>query len=218
MTLHHKTDLALAELCPPEATYFFSAKLPIKASLTQAEQSCTTGMVAKRRAEFTHGRFCARSAMTLLGVDSGSIGKGPNREPIWPSGIVGSISHTGAAAAAIVSRSSRHASIGLDMEIAEPLQADLIPMILRPEENLASDGTRAKLIFSIKESIYKCLYPLTQAYIDFLDMEVYVNEDTQSFTAHSHTVNCPAELAHNLTGRYSIGHHLVMSSAWIATA
>ena len=49
--------------------------------------------VDKRRAEFTRGRACAREALSELGVPPQPIPVGTHRQPVWPLGVVGSITH-----------------------------------------------------------------------------------------------------------------------------
>jgi 4'-phosphopantetheinyl transferase EntD len=209
-------ETPLAGLYPAAVRTFFSARLPANAKLLAEEMRVTTGMVEKRLAEFTHGRYCARSAMKLLGSRSVPIGKGPDREPVWPGGIIGSISHTEGSAAAAVANSTEMVAVGLDMEGCAPLQADLIPMICLPEENPGQDGAHAKLLFSIKESIYKCLFPLVGEYIDFLEIEVILNAQTQIFSAQPRAARLDTNLIARLQGRYKVHSQLIISAAWIA--
>jgi 4'-phosphopantetheinyl transferase EntD len=172
-------------------------------------------MVEKRRSEFTHGRYCARVAMANLGITPAAVPKGVDRAPVWPTGLIGSITHSGAAAAAAVAYSANFRSIGLDIETSEPLTPEITALICRPAENPQNDGTRAKILFSIKESIYKCLYPMTRTYIDFLEMEVFYDADTQKFSAHSNISAFPNELTACLEGCCATESGFVLSTAWI---
>lgn len=205
----------IEKLFPPGVGSFYSEDLPASAALFPEEAAATSGMVDKRLNEFLHGRYCARAAMSILGIAPAAIPKGADRAPLWPEGLAGSISHTGTAAAAAVTRVDSFRSIGLDMETSAPLTSDVIDMICRPTENPDKDGTRGKLLFSIKESIYKCLYPLTHTYIDFLEMEVQCQMDTQQFIAVSHCASCPSELTKQLEGRFVIESGYVISAAWL---
>ena len=102
------TDMStlLASLFPPEVAVYFSPALPANAILLAAESDCIGDMVEKRRLEFTHGRYCAHQAMQLLGMSVVAIPKGTDRAPVWPDGIIGSISHSGDTAAAVITQSS----------------------------------------------------------------------------------------------------------------
>src|ERR1700679_1440183 len=50
--------------------------------------------VRSRQAEFFFGRLAARSVLAALNAPPGEVSVGASREPVWPPGIVGSISHT----------------------------------------------------------------------------------------------------------------------------
>jgi len=206
----------LALLYPDTAKVFFSSQCPAFAELLPAELGITTSMVEKRRAEFTHGRHCARSAMQMLGLEAVPILKGPDREPVWPQGIVGSITHTEGAAAAVVARANDLVAIGLDMEVSDPLSSDLISMICLPDENPNHDGTRGKLLFSIKEAIYKCLFPLINEYVDFLEMEVRLDEAAMTFSATPRAARLDKNLIGRIRGRYTSHSSYVISGAWIS--
>jgi 4'-phosphopantetheinyl transferase EntD len=205
----------LDDLYPDPAKTYFSAKRPEIAELLPEEIEFTAGMVEKRRAEFSHGRHCARTAMQRLGIAATAIAKGPDREPVWPAGVIGSISHTHAAAAAVVARSSDMVAVGLDMEGASPLKPDLASMICLPEENPDGDGRRAKLLFSTKEAVYKCLFPLLKEYVDFLEMEIILDEQTLTFSAKPHATRLDPNLIARIRGHYRYHSELVISAAWI---
>lgn len=107
--------------------------------------------------------------MARLGVAPAAIGRGPAGEPLWPAGTTGSITHKGDIAAAAVARTSEVLGVGIDAEmIVEANRAARIaPRILLPREaavggDALAEALRLSIIFSIKESIYKCLYPLVQ--------------------------------------------------------
>lgn len=126
--------------------------------------------VPKRRAEFAAGRRAVRAAMADIGLPPADIAQGADRAPIWPAGLSGSIAHCDRACIAAVS--AAHPSIGIDIEPATPLDADLIPVICTPAEQAwlarqADAGLAAKMIFSAKEAVYKAQYPLTGQVIGF---------------------------------------------------
>ena len=81
--------------------------------LHRAEAAQVAAAAPERRAQFTRGRLCARSALSQLGVDDFALLAGESREPIWPAGIVGSLSHCDSYSVASVARASRIAAVGL---------------------------------------------------------------------------------------------------------
>jgi len=72
--------------------------------------------VETRRIEFARGRSCVRRAMAALGLQSAPI-LSRDRAPIWPTGVVGSISHCRNYCCAVVGRADGWAAVGLDAEL-----------------------------------------------------------------------------------------------------
>jgi enterobactin synthetase component D len=143
------------------------------------------GAVPKRRAEFVAGRRAARLALAALApaLASARVGIGPRREPLWPEGVRGAITHASGLAAAAVAWSGRVRGVGLDIEA--PLAADaaaaVAEKVLTPGERarLFPDGwsapearRRLTVAFSAKESLFKSLHAEVGRYFDFLDAEV----------------------------------------------
>src|SRR5947207_7559339 len=75
----------------------------------------------KRRREFAAGRACARLALERLGRSNGPVLRGSNREPVWPDGVVGSITHTAGYCAAAVTEASCVLGLGIDAEANQAL-------------------------------------------------------------------------------------------------
>lgn len=75
--------------------------------------------VRKRQAEFLFGRLAARLALgAALGPvqAQAEIAIGTAREPCWPAGSLGSISHGDGCAAAVALAAGQHQGIGIDLE------------------------------------------------------------------------------------------------------
>ena len=144
----------------------------------------------KRKREFTMGRLCARRALAGLGIEDHPLLVGPDRMPLWPDGIIGSLSHCGDFCAVAVARREEIIGLGLDVEKAGPLDEKTTARICGGEER-ARAGSLArrtpenwsKLIFSAKESVYKCYYPLTGNKLWFQDVEITADPDRGTFVA-----------------------------------
>lgn len=152
------------------------------------EEAMLAGAVEKRRREFVTARRCAREALARLGHPPAPIAAGPRREPIWPPGVSGSITHCTGYRAAVVAPKDRLASIGIDAEPHEPLPVDVWTTVGRPgevpPEAVAGDGIHwERLIFCAKESIYKAWYPLTKRWLGFEDVELRIHPAARTFTA-----------------------------------
>lgn len=137
--------------------------------------------VAKRQAEYLAGRLCAREALRRVTGQPGVPAVGEDRAPQWPLGVVGSITHGDNWAAALVAQREQWRALGLDVERllpaerAQRLQGEILtPTELQRLQNL-DDETRAariSLTFSLKESLFKALYPLTLTRFYFHDAEL----------------------------------------------
>lgn len=131
--------------------------------------------VRKRRAEYFFGRLCARAALAPLGLERAQVGTGAMREPIWPAGVVGSITHTGTRAAAVALRSASYAGVGIDIENVADAQAlrAMHGNVVSPDEvaylrNCPQDiAILMTLVFSAKESFFKAVSSHVNRYFDF---------------------------------------------------
>lgn len=134
--------------------------------------------VAKRQAEYLAGRLCARAALQRLDGRSYVPGTDDDRAPIWPAGISGSITHGKGWAAAVVAHSRDCAGLGIDQEnlLSDERAERLIKEILTPAERQRLDaqqiGLTTTLTFSLKESLFKALYPLVRKRFYFEHAEV----------------------------------------------
>jgi enterobactin synthetase component D len=136
--------------------------------------------VWSRQADYVSGRLCAREALELLGAKPGDIPFGEGGSPAWPSGFVGSITHSNQQAFAAVARKSRVLSLGLDVEKIMPpgTAMQLAPFVATSGEyqNLRKISLDMQLlttmIFSAKEAVFKCLYPVLKFRFDFTDVEI----------------------------------------------
>jgi enterobactin synthetase component D len=133
--------------------------------------------VRKRKAEFIAGRYCARQALLQLDATlHASIGIGANREPLWPDACVGSITHAHGYASALVASRSDVRSVGIDSEtwveprIAHELGGQILTTTERYDDfqhMFESSRHHLTLVFSAKESLYKCLFPLVNKFFEF---------------------------------------------------
>jgi 4'-phosphopantetheinyl transferase EntD len=173
----------LAFLFPPDVVTMATDADGDPSSLSAAEAHHMARALPKRVREFAAGRLCARRAMERFDLFDMELLAGPDRAPLWPPGIVGSISHTTGYCAAAVGDRRRFRSIGLDIETADRVTPDLYGQFLTEAERAQlaplppdqADG-RATLIFSAKEAFYKSQYPVTLEWLDFADIEVGISD------------------------------------------
>jgi 4'-phosphopantetheinyl transferase EntD len=181
-----------------------------QAEMFETERKIVAQASPKRQIEFSAGRACARTALQQLGLQPQPILCGTAREPIWPPGIVGSITHCTGYCAAAVTNDPRVLSLGIDAEQNEELPPGVYDLIVLPGEIPPSIGEPApalgRLIFSIKESIFKAWFPITRRWLDFKNVKISLNPELHSFSA-SLQMSAPEDIALRMKtaqGRFAI--------------
>jgi len=165
-------------------------------SLTAPEKKQIGDVCGARYAEFAAGRNQARQLIGALTGTADSVLSGSNREPVWPDTVIGSISHCDEYCAVAVAIRSRIKGLGIDVEPYEDLDEEVAEMVVTDQENaqivkrdaqLASAavmGKKAhKLVFSIKEAVYKCCFPLVRSFIEFHQCQIEFDFDNCSYCA-----------------------------------
>jgi 4'-phosphopantetheinyl transferase EntD len=153
------------------------------------ERQAVARAVDKRRSEFASGRACARAALARLGIAPAAIPSGERGEPLWPRGIVGSITHCEGYRACAVARSEAIVTVGIDAEPHAGLPEGLLEDIARPEEIPQLRRLQAelpdvhwdRLLFSAKESVYKAWFPLARSWLGFEDAAVTFDSRAGTF-------------------------------------
>jgi len=146
----------------------------------------------ERKNEYLCGRVLAQAVLNHhFGLDQ-PITSMYEPLPIWPSHVLGSISHS--QNKLIVALSSNAVYLGIDIEhlVTSEFAQESAHFILTPSEfdlwkNKACEffdfAHYVSLIFSIKESLYKAVYPTAKQYIDFLEASIVdINFENQTLT------------------------------------
>ncbi len=183
-----------------------------------AERDVVRSAVEKRRREFYAGRVAARRALAELDIHDFPLLPDSDRAPIWPERVVGSISHTTEYCVVVVDRAERTRSIGVDVEPNEEIEEKLWASICTevelerireaPEEDR---GRLARLIFSAKESVYKCQYPLTRMFLSFEEVETEIDRSRHTFRA-----TLPAS-AGDAIGQRTVEGHWCVDGGFLVT-
>ena len=191
------------------------------------EEDLVATAAAGRRREFVTARRCAREALARLGHPPVAIRPGPRREPLWPAGLAGSITHCTGFRAAAVAPTAEVASLGIDAEPHAALPSRVLGAVTAPGDQEHLDALAAadpsmhwdRLLFSAKESIYKAWYPLTGRWLGFDDAVLTVDPAGRTFTGTlrvdgSRTDGGPPLTA--LSGRFAVTHGLIVTAVWVA--
>ncbi|MCP3855095.1 MAG: 4'-phosphopantetheinyl transferase superfamily protein [Actinomycetia bacterium] len=187
--------------------------------LWPAERDSLGDVVEGRFRSYVLGRRCARLALGQLGVEPQPILTGDQRQPLWPSGVVGSITHTAGYVAAAVARLGDLRSMGIDAEPDLPMPPGVVQRISRPEDAtwLSSDADfgvtdPGRLLFSAKEAIYKAWFPVAERWLGFRDAFLEIDACAHTFLAHI-TVDGPLS---TLDGRYRVSDGIVICTIELA--
>jgi enterobactin synthetase component D len=172
---NHCFNLAGAAAFAVEQTF-----APFAPSLWAAMGLCLppglSDAVDQRKTEFLIGRYCASEAIKkLTGESAVAVGRALDGSPVWPAGLVGSLTHSGRFVAACVAKSSDWLSLGIDTESIDLRSdnEDFLSAVVSPSErrllldNEFEKSVGQRLVFSAKESFYKCLYPIVRTIFDF---------------------------------------------------
>ena len=176
-------------LVPPGCTVSAGPDDDAAEPLFEAEAAVVAAALAKRRREFALGRMHARRALGRLGCEGAAIGVREDRAPIWPAGVVGSITHTRGLVAATTAWEREIAGLGLDVESRErPMRETLDRFILTAGERAAlADALPqhfdpVRLVFSAKEAVHKCIAPMSGVTLGFHEVELDFDAANGRFT------------------------------------
>ncbi len=118
--------------------------------------------------------------MKKIGYDCRNIQIGSNRAPVWPEGIVGSISHTADTAYAAIATKEQHKYIGIDIEyfVDKEMRNSIQERIINHnesrllQESELADNCAFTLAFSAKESLFKAIQKEIGSFFDFSAAEI----------------------------------------------
>ena len=211
----------LERILPPDVVVV-SRRDDIDADLFAEEEQVIAQSVTRRRREFVTARACGRAALARLGLPARAIPSGPRGEPLWPAGVVGSITHCDGFRACAVAWASDIASIGVDAEADAALPDGLLADIALPEErerlavlSRAHPGRHwDRLLFSAKESVYKAWFPIAEKWLGFEDATVTIDPDEGTLSARL-LVPGPAfqggELS-GFSGRWAVADGVILTA------
>jgi 4'-phosphopantetheinyl transferase EntD len=213
----------MRDLLPPVVSVAVAGVADWAGGLLPAERACLSERaVQSRRRDFTAGRVCARRAMAELGLPAVPVPSAADRAPVWPDGVVGTITHTTGYCAAAAARSTEIRSVGMDAERHKELNPGVRRLICLPEEEercarLPSGISWPAVVFSAKETVYKVWHPVVGSWLDFHDAQVELDPDAGVFTARIAPARVDAAQVARppalITGRFAVDADLVRTAA-----
>jgi 4'-phosphopantetheinyl transferase EntD len=135
--------------------------------------SIPTQVQATRRASGAV-RILGRQLLAQMGIPPCPLPKGPSGAPVWPAGVVGSFAHDDCVAVATLAQRTVVAALGIDIEPAGPLPADLLDVVATARERLmlGRDPGAGRLLFAVKEAVYKAVNPRDGRFLEYHDIDV----------------------------------------------
>ena len=145
-------------------------------ALRDAEATSISSSIANVRRASGAARVVARSLLAQLGYPEAQVPKGAGGAPVWPGGVVGSLAHDDEIAVAALGLRRDFASVGIDVERTGALPPDMLALVATQSERhgIEDDLVKAKLLFVVKEAVYKAVFPLDRVFLEFGDIEVDV--------------------------------------------
>ena len=189
--MENSNENMLKRLFPDSVVTVTCHPLKVSADMVLAEERAVIQHARSRRQrEFLAGRWAAGHALAQLGCPRRPLLPGVDRAPQWPSGFVGSISHADGCCGAAVAHTQDIRSLGLDIEQRKAVDKTCYAQLFTPKERQAiqiqapsQQRTYATLLFSAKECLYKCQYPLSGQWLGFHDVVVDIDPQAHTFTA-----------------------------------
>jgi 4'-phosphopantetheinyl transferase EntD len=209
-------------LLPPGVVAYETREFVQAQLLFDGERSAVANAVPKRVAEFAAGRICSRQALAELGHADFQLLRDSARRPLWPDGIVGSITHTDSYCGAAVARASVVSSIGIDAEEIARLDDSIFRAICTPaEQSRLADmapserQSAAALVFSAKEAFYKCHSAAGGEMLGFRDVALRFSD--RAFTIEpARAFNQTWPRGTHPTGRYEMREGMVFCAVAFA--
>ena len=175
------SDLGCLQVAYPNIEILPSPVGDLTKCLGPAERPGIKNAVEQRQREYATGRWLARKGFARLGIEGFELLAGAYREPLWPAGIVGSITHSRQNALVAVARRSDYCSVGVDMEQKGRIEPELVAKLLTARERQVYREMDPTLLFSAKESIHKLMFPMFRRYLDFLAVEIELDMKGRRF-------------------------------------
>ncbi|EBO5441168.1 4'-phosphopantetheinyl transferase superfamily protein [Salmonella enterica] len=175
--------------------------------------------VSKRRSEYLCGRICAQTLLNLKNIYA-QITQSKEGAPIWPSGWIGSISHTENCAMAVMVSQNKSHILGIDIENFNPEALSEIAGIIIQDsekkllvENEIDYNLALHIAFSAKESFYKALYPQVKKVFGFESAIITdINTHNKTFSIQlTHDLNHEFQTGFQRIGYYQLDKHKIVT-------
>lgn len=150
-------------------------------SLPAQEAGLVATAGASRQRDFTLGRTAARQALAAAGITDAVLPRADNGAPLWPTGFIGSITHTQGYAAALAARADAVQGLGIDAERIGGVTEALAPRLFCEAEKdwlahlpAALQPLAMTSLFCAKEAAFKASNPPAGTALHFRTLHIEV--------------------------------------------
>ncbi len=194
--------------------------IEVEAFAYEAESRHMASAVLARRNEFIAGRSCARMALAQIGQAACALPADADGLPIWPAATMGSITHSRGWCCAVAASANTMTYLGIDLEKTNRLSARAMKRVVHPLEApmVGEDQILGSLLFSAKEAFFKAQFPVWHATLNFTDIALHIDTDTQQLSVQKITTNLPAQLrdaTDRMQFRYEFVGDYVVTLCWL---
>jgi enterobactin synthetase component D len=171
----HRTEAAVMDL-----TGLFSDKVSFDVFYLSGPDYSKSARMADRRSyrfrQFSATRVAASRLLRNFGETNTQLARLDDGSPDWPPGIVGSISHSANCIFIAIARREDVRALGIDVEtvISPEVRSEIGSVYMNKNEMslMGDEGLAPTICFFAKESLFKCIYPITKRYFGYEDAEV----------------------------------------------
>lgn len=168
-------DAAVAGILPPGIRVACRAiRQGDRALLMPDEATSISSLKDSMRDASGAARQVARGLLAEMGLSGVPVVRAASGAPVWPADVVGSLAHDDEFATAAVAAAASISGLGIDIEPAKPLPAEVANIVKIDGDVLDGvDETLAtRLLFAAKEAVYKAVFPRDQVILGFEDVVV----------------------------------------------
>jgi len=186
-----ETRPVVVEAARPALTRWLQSRLPSGFAVVSApvdsalpvdrrERDLVANAVQQRQADFITGRWCAHRALQAIGQAQAVIEVNRLGGPVWPAGVIGSISHDAGVCVAVAGLNGSAGGLGFGVGVGvgvdlfgmsrAPAMPALAPLILSAAESRLFERDPeqplyVQTLFCIKEAVIKAVSPTDRRYI-----------------------------------------------------
>jgi len=142
----------------------------------------------------------------------------------WPQGIVASLSHKDGQIAIAHGLQRNFSGIGVDLELVRKVGLHLMEKVCTENEiaqffpeGIDADPRKLATIFSLKEAIYKAIYPLGRIQFWFHDAEVCAWDETSGSATLKLLMDTSHQTPRGSTINAKVFHHSLEGEAFVLT-